>query len=247
MINASIVGHIGRITLQRPEKHNALDQNSMRALSATLTEWQTRNLRVLILTGEGRSFCSGASLGDVAGSDWGDNPLTALCNRLEDFPAPTISALNGGVYGGGVDLAMSCDFRIGVHGMKMFVPPAKLGIHYDPAGIARVVQRLGAQMARRVFLLAESFDDQTLLQAGFLDYLVPPEALTERAQALADSLAGLAPMAVQGMKRTILEISRNALDNDAAQSRITACFASEDHREGLEAMQQKRPPIFKGR
>ena len=91
---------------------------------------------------------------------------------MESFPAPTICALNGGVYGGGVDLAMACDFRIGVQGMKMFVPPARLGIHYDPAGIARVVQRLGAQMARRVFLLAENFDDQALLDCGFLDYLV---------------------------------------------------------------------------
>ncbi len=89
----------------------------------------------IVLTGTGRSFCAGAALGDVAGSDWSDNPLTRLCDTLEAFPCPTIAALNGGVYGGGVEVALACDFRVGVIGMKAFVPPARLGIHYEPAGI----------------------------------------------------------------------------------------------------------------
>ncbi len=247
MIDTEITGNTGRITLNRPETHNALDQGAMRRLTEVLRDWADKDLRVLVLTGTGRSFCSGAALGDVAGEDWGDNPLTTLCNTLESFPAPTICALNGGVYGGGVDLAMACDFRIGVQGMKMFVPPARLGIHYDPAGIARVVQRLGAQMARRVFLLAENFDDQALLDCGFLDYLVGPGDLKGRAGALADTLENLAPMAVQGMKRTILEISRGTLDEQAAAERIAACFSSADHAEGLAAMKEKRVPKFTGR
>lgn len=247
MIEALIDGQIGRITLNRPETHNALEQSAMRDLTGVLFDWANTDMRAVILTGTGRSFCSGASLGDVAGEDWGDNPLTALCDALEAFPAPTICALNGGVYGGGVELAMACDFRVGVTGMKMFVPPAKLGIHYDPAGIGRVQQRLGAQMARRVFLLAEKFEDQALLDCGFLDYLLEPGALGAKAEALANTVASLAPMAVQGMKRTILEISRGTLDADAAAARIASCFASDDHREGLAAMQEKRPPKFTGR
>ncbi len=246
MIDAVLAGGIGRITLNNPKVHNALTREAMGGIRSILADWTTSDIRVLILTGAGKSFCSGVSLDDVGSGDWSNNPLTALCDALENFHTPTICALNGGVYGGGVELALSCDFRIGVTGMKMFVPAAKIGVHYDAAGIARYVQKLGSQTARRVFLLAEKFEDQALLDIGFLDYLVPPENLNERGDALADTISHASPLAVQGMKRTILEISRGTLNADAATQRIAQCFASDDHREGLTALSEKRDPVFKG-
>lgn len=247
MIDTRLNNRIGWITLNRPEVHNSLTRSTMGEIRAVLEEWKSTDIRAVILTGNGKSFCSGVSLGDVAGEDWSNNPLTALCDAFEEFHAPTICALNGGVYGGGVELALSCDFRVGVTGMKMFVPAAKIGVHYDNAGIARYVQRLGAQAARRVFLLAERFDDQALIGIGFLDYLVEPAQLDERVAELATRLAQAAPLAVQGMKRTILETSRGTLDQAAAEKRIAHCFASEDHREGLAALSEKRDPVFTGR
>lgn len=247
MILSKIRGPIGRIVLNRPEAHNALDQAAMRELGGLLADWAGRDLRALVLTGRGRSFCAGASLGDVAGQDWSENPLTAACDALEAFPAPTIAALNGGVYGGGVEIALACDFRVGVTGMRAFAPPARLGIHYEPAGIRRAIERLGAQAARRIFLLAETFDAEALLAMGFLDHLVAPEDLAARADRLAEAAAGLAPLAVRGMKRTILELSRGALDAEAARARVRACFASADHAEGLAARKEKRAPRFEGR
>ncbi len=87
MIAAALAGPVGRITLDRPEAHNALDQAAMGDLTALLADWAGRDeLRVLVLTGTGRSFCAGAALGDVAGADWSDNPLTRLCDALEAFP-----------------------------------------------------------------------------------------------------------------------------------------------------------------
>jgi len=233
--------------LNNPKVHNALTLEAMDDIRATLAKWTASDIRVLVLTGTGKSFCSGVSLGDVGSGDWSNNPLTALCDAVENFRTPTICALNGGVYGGGVELALSCDFRIGVTGMKMFVPAAKIGVHYDAAGIARYVQKLGPQTARRVFLLAEKFNDRALLDIGFLDFLVEPDELRERVDALADTINHAAPLAVQGMKRTILEISRNTLDTDAANQRVAQCFASKDHREGLAALSEKRDPVFKGR
>lgn len=247
MILSRIDGPIGRITLDRPEAHNALDQSAMRDLRRLLEDWSGRDLRALVLTGRGRSFCAGAALGDVAGQDWSENPLTAACDALEAFPCPTIAALNGGVYGGGVELALACDFRIGVTGMRAFAPPARLGIHYDPAGIRRAIDRLGSQAARRIFLLAETFDAEGLKALGFLDHLTAPEDLSAKAEELAQAAAGLAPLAVRGMKRTILELSRGTLDADAARARIEACFASADHAEGLAAQKEKRTPRFEGR
>jgi enoyl-CoA hydratase/carnithine racemase len=248
MIETALHGPVARITLDRPEDHNALDPAAMADLTAVLADWSARDeLRALVLTGRGPSFCAGAALGDMAGTDWSDNPLTRLCDALEAFPTPTIAALNGGAYGGGVELALACDFRVGVSGMRAFVPPARLGIHYEPAGIARAIDRLGSQMARRMFLLAESFDAEALRAAGFLDYLVSPEELEPKASELAASIAALAPLAVRGMKRTIVELTRGSLDAAAARARIAAAFASADHAEGLAAQRDRRPPVFTGR
>jgi enoyl-CoA hydratase/carnithine racemase len=246
MIAGAIEGAVGRIVLDRPEAHNALDQAAMRAMTALLADWAERDLRVVTLTGRGRSFCAGASLGELGAADWSENPLTALCDAVEDFPAPVIAALNGGVYGGGLELALACDFRIGVEGMRAFAPPARLGIHYEPRGIARAVDRLGSQAARRMFLLAETFDAKALLSMGFLDRLVAAEALEAEAEALAATIAALAPLAVQGMKRTIVELGRGTLDAAAARARVAECFASQDHAEGLAAQREKRPPAFRG-
>jgi enoyl-CoA hydratase/carnithine racemase len=248
MFDSRIEGAVGRITLNRPEAHNALDQAAMRALTALLDEWSQRDgLRVLVLGGTGKSFCAGAALGDIGGADWSDNPLTRLCDTLEAFPAPTIGALNGGAYGGGVELALACDFRVGVTGLRAFAPPARLGIHYEPAGIRRAIERLGSQAARRLFLLAETFDAEALLALGFLDHLVAPDALEAKVADLAATLAGLAPLAIRGMKRTILELSRGRLDAEAARARVAACFASADHAEGLAASRERRAPRFEGR
>jgi enoyl-CoA hydratase/carnithine racemase len=248
MISGEVAGSVARVTLDRPEAHNALDQAAMRALRALLEDWAGReDVRALVITGRGRSFCAGAALGEVGAADWLENPLTAACDALEAFPAPTVAALNGGVYGGGVELALACDFRIGVTGMRAFAPPARLGIHYEPAGIARAVERLGPQAARRIFLLAESFEAEALLGMGFLDWLVAPEDLEAKAADVTATLERLAPLAVRGMKRTILELSRGTLDVAAARTRVAACFASADHAEGLAAQRDRRTPRFEGR
>jgi enoyl-CoA hydratase/carnithine racemase len=248
MIEIATADGVARITLNRPEKRNALELGDLHAFSEALVQLRAEAPRALIVTGAGdKAFCAGVSLGDVGGDVWVENPLTALCDALQDFPCPTVAALNGGVYGGGAEIALSCDFRIGVTGMKCFVPPARLGIHYEPQGIARAVAVVGAQAARRMFLAVETFDDAALERIGFVDRLVAPESLAAVAEAYAAGLAALAPMAVQGMKRTINELARGELDAEAARARIAACWASEDLREGLAAMREKRTPSFKGR
>jgi len=138
MIEATLDGPpdalVGRIVLNRPEAHNALDRAGIEAFGQVLADWEGRDdLRAVLLTGRGRSFCAGASLGEVAGGGFGGvNPLTTLCDRLDAFPVPVVAGLNGGVYGGGVELALACDFRVGVEGMRAFVPPARLGILCEP-------------------------------------------------------------------------------------------------------------------
>lgn len=248
MIEAKLQGVTGRIVLNRPEAHNALDRAGIEALDRVLSAWEAKSdLRVVILTGRGRSFCAGAALGEVAEGGFAEgSPLSGLFDRLEAFPVPVVAGLNGGAYGAGVDLALACDFRIGAAGMRAFVPPARLGIHYEAAGLARAIDRLGSQMARRMFLRAETFGAETLLAAGFLDELVAPELLEGRVESVAAEIASLAPLAVRGMKRTIGDIVAGTLDENTARERVAACFASRDHAEGLAAQREKRPARFVG-
>ena len=156
-----------------------------------------------MLTATGRSFSSGFNIGKLDGGngdEGGDGSFERTADRMERFALPTICALNGGVYGGSTDLALACDFRIGVEGMQMFMPAAKLGLHYYAGGMRRYVARLGLGAAKRLFLTGERQDTAALLRMGYLDEAVPAERLMGRVQELAAVLAANAPIAVQGMK-----------------------------------------------
>ncbi|PHQ68941.1 MAG: 3-hydroxybutyryl-CoA dehydratase, partial [Sneathiella sp.] len=142
-----------RVVLDRPAQHNTLNPATMNELRLALLEYSEGSmLRVGIFTGKGKSFCAGADLGELGRYNFEENPLESLTDVVEALPFPTICALNGGVYGGGTDLALACDFRIGVTGMSSFIPPARIGIHYPPIGMARAVSRLGLGPAKRLFL-----------------------------------------------------------------------------------------------
>src|SRR6185312_9837351 len=130
-----------------------------------------------------------------AGSDF-----EVMVNRLEDLSVPTICRLNGGVYGGSTDLALACDFRIGVDTGEMFMPAARLGLHYYKSGIKRYVSRLGADNAKRLFLTAEKIDAQEMLRIGYLTGLASAPALDAEVDRLATMLGGNAPIAMRGMK-----------------------------------------------
>jgi len=171
-----------------------------------------------------------------------------MINRLEMLTIPTVARLHGGVYGGSTDLALACDFRVGVTPRTvMFMPAARIGVHYYESGLRRYVSRLGFNNAKRLFMLAEEQSSEELLRIGYLTDLVAPEALDARIDAIAARLGELAPLAVQGAKRAINEIGHQALDVPALKARIARAKESEDIKEGLRAFKEKRKPVFKGR
>jgi enoyl-CoA hydratase/carnithine racemase len=242
-------GHIARITLDRPEHHNALQAIDLAALMTALDQVEANGaIRAVIVTGSGDStFCSGASLRQMESGEMNGEMFEALTDRLVAVRPPTICGLNGSVYGGGAELALSCDFRIGVSGSRLSVTAAKLGICYPLGGVRRYVQRLGIGTTNRILLAAEEFDADEMLRTGFLTELVAPEALMSTVEALAARIAGLAPLAVQAMKQLIRGVAEGAIDADEARRLIAECADSSDLREGLRAYHEDRSPDFEGR
>ena len=167
-----------------------------------------------------------------------------VVNRLEDLGVPTICRLNGGVYGGSTDLALACDFRIGVDTAEMFMPAARLGLHYYRSGIERYVTRLGVDNAKKLFLTAQKISAPEMLRIGYLTAMVSVEYLDEEVDKLATLLAGNAPVAMRGMKRTINEFARGKLDEAAAERRHRESMRGAEIKEGIKASAEKRPPRF---
>jgi len=246
-----VVGARATVRLNRPKYLNRLQPDDLDALVKLFDRIEGDSaIRVLVLTGTGRAFSSGYDLGSIAERAANAQEQTAgsafelVVNRLEDLAVPTICRINGGVYGGSTDLALACDFRIGVDSCEMFMPAARLGLHYYKSGIRRYVSRLGLDNAKRLFLTAERIGAPEMLRIGYLTAMAAPETLDEEVDKLAAVLAGNAPIAMAGMKRAINEFARGALDEEAADRRHRDSMRSAEINEGIRAFAEKRPPKF---
>jgi enoyl-CoA hydratase/carnithine racemase len=247
-----ISGPRATIRLNRPKHMNRLQAEDLVELVRLFDRVEADPaIRVLVLTGTGRAFSAGYDLNSVAAraSATGEEPsagsaFEGVANRLEDLGMPTICRLNGGVYGGSTDLALACDFRIGIDTAEMFMPAAKLGLHYYPSGIRRYVSRLGVNNAKMLFLTGQKIGAPEMLRIGYLTAMVPEEALDEEVDRLASILAANAPVAMAGMKRAINEFAHGEFDKEAADTRHRESMRGAEIKEGIKARAEKRPAKF---
>jgi enoyl-CoA hydratase/carnithine racemase len=245
-----ISGRRATIRLHRSRHRNRVEPGDIiRLMDYFDTVDANRDLRVLVMAASGPAFSAGFHLGGFAE----DKEAAAkapgfdvMVDRFEKLRVPTIMRLQGGVYGGSTDLALTADFRIGVTGMEMFMPAARLGVHYYPGGLRRYVSRLGLNNAKRLFLTAEKLGAEELLRIGYLTQLVAPAELDTAVDRLAGTLEVMAPLAVQGIKQALNEIGHGALDVAACEERARICKDSADIQEGLAAFREKRAPVFRG-
>src|SRR6202165_221662 len=246
-----IDGARATIRLNRPKHLNRLQPDDLDTLMKLFDRIEAdAAIGVLVLTATGRAFSAGYDLGSIAERAASAQEQTAgsafetVVNRLEDLTVPTICRINGGVYGGSTDLALACDFRIGVDTCEMFMPAARLGLHYYKSGIARYVSRLGVDNAKKLFLTAERIGAAEMLRIGYLTEMVPAEAFDEEVDRLAAILAGNAPVAMRGMKRATTESARGKLDEEPADRRHRDSMRGAEIKEGIRAFAEKRPPKF---
>lgn len=233
-------GALATIRFERPAEHNRIDPDDIAVLQAHLREVARRSdVRAVAFRGAGdKTFSSGFTLGAIR--ERLDRRFEDLLDAIEQFALPTIAVLHGGVYGGATDLALCCDWRIGVTGTRMFMPAARFGLHYYPGGLRRYVRALGLAQAKRLFLTGQTLRAEEMLRIGFLTELVPRGRLE---QTLADTLAGLAqcePSVVRSMKRQLNAIA--AGDSAAAQARgdYETSLASAELKRRLDALTPKR-------
>jgi enoyl-CoA hydratase/carnithine racemase len=254
-------GRIGILTLNRPERRNALSPRLLIALHEQIEAWSSKDeIRTVVITGGGEKvFSSGYDIvaipTDVTPETLNRlrdrNPLQLALESVKQFPYPTIAMLNGHCFGGAVHLALCCDLRTGADDIAVGMPPARLGIVYPHEGIAQLVQVVGMARAREVLFTGRSYRGEELRASGLVDRLVPRSELAATTFALAEEIAGNAPLSLRGIKRILNLIEASAPLSEAARREAEALFAaalrSEDAKEGQRAFLEKRKPSFVGR
>lgn len=245
----TIEGHAATITLSRPALANRLGPTDLQTLRHHLNQVnQMPEVRVLRLISTGKYFCSGYDISSLA-SDQAPSSLyfgeTVDC--MEQARPVTIALIQGGVYGGGTDLALACDFRIGAPEANMFMPATRLGLHFYPGGMRRYITRLGLNTAKRLFLTAEKIDAAEMLRIGFLTEQVQSEQLDTRLGELTDTLVNMAPLALFGVKEHLNRIANGDFDVPGIEANVRRSERSEDIAEGALAWREKRQPVFRGR
>jgi len=240
---------IATITLNIPEKHNSLNSDNIQQFCGHIDQVATDNsVRVLIVTAAGeKTFCAGAALDQLGSGSFKGDHFVEIPDKLAELTIPTICAFNGNVYGGGSDIGLSCDFRIGAPDMRLFIPPARIGLCYPVNGIERFTQILGPTIAKRLFLASEEFNGKQLLELGYLTHTATKGETLSSAQTLAQRMADYAPLSLKAMKQICNQAARNQLDKEQANQLAAACNASEDLKEGFLAKEEKRKPVFNGR
>lgn len=243
-----IQDHIATLTLQRPAAANKITPDDLVTLRRHVdTVNQNEEVLLLVLRSTGKHFCAGYDITQVTGSQTEGQGFGEMVDAIEQCRAVTLAVVQGGVYGGATDMVLACDFRMGSPAVEMFMPAARLGLHYYLSGMERYVSRLGVDMAKRLFLTAEKLDAQAMRDCGFLTHLVPVEELEARSNALCEQLASMAPLALLGMKHHLNRIARGSVDPQAARAAVLQTLASEDLKEGGLAWKEKRQPRFSGR
>jgi enoyl-CoA hydratase/carnithine racemase len=258
LIDAPLDG-VRRLTLSNPDKRNALDHAILDAIATAVRAADGDGTRAIVLTGAHGMFSSGYDIGGIPEDVFAAeaeklvaHPFTSAIDALDATDVPTIAALPGHTIGGGLELALACDLRVARDGIKLGMPPAKLGLVYSHTGLRRFLHAIGEPRTRELFLLGRNISARDAKTWGLLHEVAGAEDLEGVALDWAAELVSNAPLSVRGNKRVLraLLAAEASLDPAVEEELIAlrkACFASEDLAEGVRAFAEKRPARWQGR
>jgi len=250
--------NICTMTINRPERRNALNVEVLYRLGDTLTALKDDpEVRVVIIRGAGeKAFSAGMDIGRIPtvaeeAAQRGVNPIDYAMDSIISYPYPVIAMIYGAAMGAGCDLAVTCDLRIADDAARMGINPVKLGVVYPPSGIQRLINLVGLPRAKELFFTGRFIDTQRAKEIGLVNQVVPAEELSSVVYDMAREIAGNAPLAVSATKTIINKLLKyqrlSAEDEAEIMALIATVMTSEDAKEGPLAFLQKRKPEFKGR
>lgn len=251
-------GHVGTLVFNNPERHNAVSFDMWEAGVRILSEFAADpQIRVVVLTGAGgKAFVSGADISKFESERAGEEAVARYNAMVENiyssiytFPKHTIAMVRGYCIGGGLGLAICCDYRVATPGSKFALPAAKLGLGYGYPGLRRFIDQIGPSNTRDIFYTARQLDAEEAYRIGILNKVVPDAELETYVSSYAQGIAANAPLTVSAIKHITTEALKpeSQRDLDSCTAKIAACFASDDYKEGRKAFMEKRKPQFKGR
>ena len=246
--------HVATITINRPDKLNALNEPTRCELIGVLNDLRNdRDVRVVIITGAGKAFIAGADISEFAGRTPVDQfrvmKEPTVYEAVEMFPKPVIAAINGFCLGGGCELAMACDVRIASNKAKLGQPEVNLGIMPGGGGTQRLPRLVGLGNAYKLLFTGDMITAAEAHRIGLVDEVVEADKLLERVSQLANSIALKSPVALQLIKEAVRASVRTPLD-EGLRHEVTLfglAFSSDDKNEGVAAFLEKRTAAFKGK
>jgi enoyl-CoA hydratase len=248
-------GRVAIITINRPEKRNALNIKTREEGAALIEQLGADDsVGVVVITGAGdKAFIAGADIGEFAGRTALQQRevmvARSLFNAIDTFPKPVIAMVNGYCLGGGCELALACDIRIASENASFGQPEINLGIIPGGGGTQRLTRLIGEGKAMEMILTGQIIDARTALAVGLVNHVVPADQLEAKTMELANSIAEKGPIAVSLAKEAVKIASRSTLDEGLRREvdLFALCFATEDKDEGVSAFLEKRKPVFKGK
>ena len=257
LVETNLDGTVAFLTLNRPEARNALSAEMCDAIVDALGAIDEMSAaRAVVVRGEGRAFCSGADFAAVSGPSGPSFVVTfeRMLEAMARFRLPTVAVMHGAALGGGLQLATACDFRYAADDARIGIPSSRLGILVNFENVRRLAMLVGIAVAKEVLMTGRVYAGPEAAAAGLVHHSLPAADLDDAATSAAREIAALSPLSVQGSKRAIQVIADDLSDPrgrapDAAagiDALVAEAYASEDLQEGVRALQEKRPPDFRG-
>lgn len=249
-------GPVATVTLNRPEKMNALDTPMWRALAEAFEHLaEAPDIRVIVLEGAGeRAFAAGADISefdenrnDPAQAEAYDALMRRALTAIRDNPKPVVARLHGNVIGGGLELAANCDIRIAAEGSRYGVPISRIGVVMGYPEIAAILELCSGPAMLSVLLEGRIFGAEEALRLGLVSRVVPADALDTEVAATVDRIAKGAPHCHAFHKRFVRRLMRPEPVTDAEQAEQYDFLSHADYREGIQAFRDKRKPVFRGK
>jgi len=250
---------VARLTIDNPERRNALDHEILDAIAEILPQLnQGIETRCVLITGAPPLFSAGYDIAGIPDESFERDaealvahPFHAAMEAIARHPWPTVAAINGHCLGGGLELAVTCDLRICAAGAKLGMPPAKLGLIYGHTGLRKFLDTVGLAATKELFLTGRNLDAERAERIGLVNWVAADEKLAEEGVSLGAAIAANAPLSMRGNKHAIDLLQANPELTEQQEAGLVAlresCFSSEDFREGIRAFAEKRRPSWTGR